>query len=118
MKTLHQWFINSRKATDKIKARFWVAMIAFTPLLARADWTDTANDEMRKFRIGVYTLCGSVALISLCVQGGKWVLARMQGDHSTTAMDYMSQVAVIVVVAGSVALGTYAWGVFGTGSPA
>lgn len=105
-----------RQKVSNCKARLTVALVALTPLLARADWGETVNGELRKVRIALYLITGTVAVGTLIYKGAQWLIARSQGDHSITAMDYGKQVAVIVAVGGAVALATYAWGVFGTGT--
>jgi hypothetical protein len=49
-------------------------------------------------------------------KGIQWLAARAAGDHSTTFMDYLQQILVIVAVGGAVVIATAAWGVYGTGA--
>lgn len=96
--------------------KFVVVAIACTPLFAMADWDSTLLEWGRKIRIGLYALGGSAALTSLVWCGIKWLIARGNGDHSTTFMDYLQQVGVIMVVGGALVLAAAAWQVFGTGT--
>lgn len=102
------------KKFEPYKARFIVAMLSLMPLLAKAEWDDTANDEFKKIRVALYALTGTIAVATLIWRGAQWLIARSQGDHSITAMDYIQQVLIIVVVGGSVALAVYAWGLYAT----
>ena len=101
-----------RKMLEPYKARFIVAMFSLMPLLAKAEWDDTANDEFKKVRVALYAITGTLAVGALVWKGAQWLIARSQGDHSVTAMDYIQQVVITVIVGGSVALGIYAWGLY------
>ncbi|MCS4315581.1 hypothetical protein M2397_005915 [Pseudomonas sp. BIGb0381] len=93
-----------------------VVAIACVPLFAMADWDQTVLDQTRKIRIGMYAAGGSAALISLLWCGIKWLLARANGDHSTTFKDYLEQIWVIIAVGGALVLAAGAWQIFGTGT--
>ena len=107
---------NWRKWLMRRKAQLGAFAVASLPLMARAEWNDTLSTELSNFRLGLYALTGVVAVATLVWKGAQWMIARSQGDHSVTAMDYLQQCGVIVLVGGSFALAVYAWGVFGTGS--
>lgn len=89
--------------------------LALVPLAAHADWIQVVNQYGTNIRIGLYTLAGILAIGSLIWSGIQWMIARAQGDRSHTFMDYVQQVLVIIAVGASVALGTAAWQLFGTG---
>ncbi|MDP4987941.1 MAG: hypothetical protein NWQ08_07455 [Porticoccaceae bacterium] len=101
---------------DKQLVKLLVVVVACTPLLAMAGWDSTLLDWAKKVRIGLYALGGSAALISLCWCGIKWLIARANGDHSTTFMDYLQQVLVIVAVGAAMVVAAGAWQVFGSGT--
>lgn len=89
--------------------------LALVPLAAHADWLSTLNQYGTNIRIGLYTLAGTLAIGSLIWSGVQWLIARAQGDRSHTFMDYVQQVMVIICVGASIAIGTAAWQLFGTG---
>nr|WP_243787343.1 conjugal transfer protein [Pseudomonas amygdali] len=91
--------------------------VACLPGIASADWLTTLNQWGSNIRLGLYTLAGTLGLVCLIWSGAQWLIARSTGDRSHTFMDYLQQVGVLLVVGGSVALGTAAWQVFGTGVP-
>lgn len=91
--------------------------LAYLPGIASADWLTTLNQWGSNIRLGLYTLAGTLGLISLIWSGAQWLIARSTADRSHTFMDYLEQVGVLLVVGGSVLLGTAAWQVFGTGVP-
>ncbi|WP_234708473.1 hypothetical protein [Pseudomonas amygdali] len=62
-------------------------------------------------------LTGTLGLCCLIWSGAKWMIARSTGDRSHTFVDYLEQVAVLMVVGATVAIGTAVWGIFGTGVP-
>lgn len=101
---------------QKQLVKFVVVVIACAPLFAMADWDSTLLEWSRKIRIGLYALGGSAALISLVWCGIKWLIARANGDHSTTFMDYLQQVMVIIAVGAAIVLAAAAWQIFGTGT--
>ncbi len=107
---------NWRKWLSNRKTRLGVMMAAYMPLFAQAEWNDTLGTELSNFRLGLYALCVTAAVATMIWKGAQWLIARSQGDHSVTVMDYVQQCAVIIVVGGSLPLGVYLWGVFGTGS--
>lgn len=107
---------NWRKWLNNRKAQLGAMMAAYMPLLAHAEWDGTLTTELTKFRLGLYAVTGIVAVGTMVWKGAQWLIARSQGDHSITAMDYIQQCAVIVLVGGSISLGVYLWGVYGTGS--
>lgn len=92
--------------------------VALLPGIASADWGDTLQQWGTNVRLVLYALAGTLGLACLIWSGVQWIIARSTGDRSHTFMDYLQQVGVIMVVGGSVALGTAAWQVFGTGAPA
>ncbi len=103
----------------KYLQRVTTAALCLAPLLAVAgDWDQTLVEYGRNVRIGLYAIGGSMALGTIVWSGIRWMMARANGDHSHTFMDYLQQIGVIIVVGGSVVLATAAWQVFGTGSPA
>lgn len=108
---MNNWF----KRLRHMQARLFAALVTLTPLLAEAAWDTSANTELRNFRIALYGLTGTAAVATLIWKGAQWMIARSQGDHSVTAMDYVQQVVLIVLVGGSAALAIYAWGMYGTG---
>ncbi|RMP60058.1 hypothetical protein ALQ20_200234 [Pseudomonas syringae pv. atrofaciens] len=75
------------------------------------------NQSGSNIRLRLYTLEGTLGLVCLIWSGAQWLIARSTGDRSHTFMDYLEQVCVLLVVGGSVLLGTAAWQVFGTGVP-
>ncbi|KPX40060.1 hypothetical protein ALO68_200120 [Pseudomonas syringae pv. helianthi] len=91
--------------------------LACLPGIASADWLSTLNQWGSNIRLGLYTLAGTLGLVCLIWSGARWLIARSTGDRSHTFMDYLEQVGVLLVVGGSVLLGTAAWQVFGTGVP-
>lgn len=104
------------RSTQPRAARVPVTLaLALLPLAAHADWLQTINQYGTNIRIGLYTFAGTLAIGSLVWSGVQWLLARAAGDRSHTFMDYVQQVLVIIAVGASIALGTGAWQVFGTG---
>ncbi|MCK9699840.1 conjugal transfer protein [Pseudomonas syringae pv. syringae] len=91
--------------------------LACLPSIACADWLSTLQQWGSNIRLGLYLLAGTLGLICLIWSGAKWLIARSTGDRSHTFMDYLESMGVLLVVGGSVALGTAAWQVFGTGVP-
>lgn len=89
--------------------------LALVPLAAHADWMQVVNQYGTNIRIGLYSFAGILALVSLIWAGVLWMIARAAGDRSHTFMDYVQQVLVIICVGGSIAIGTAAWQLFGTG---
>jgi hypothetical protein len=86
------------------------------PGMASADWKQTLQQYGSDIRVFLYAISGTIAVGSMIWSGIMWLIARNSGDRSHTFMDYLQQVLVIVAVAGSVALATAAWGIFGTGT--
>jgi hypothetical protein len=87
------------------------------PTLAMADaWDQALLDWGSKIRIALYALAGTLGLISIVWSGIKWLFARAAGDHSHSFFEYLQQVGVVLVIGGSIAIGTAAWQVFGSGS--
>jgi redox-sensitive bicupin YhaK (pirin superfamily) len=107
---------NWRKWLTHRKAQLGALAVACLPLMARAEWNDTLNTELTNFRVGLYALTGTIAVGTMVWKGAQWLIARSQGDHSVTVMDYLQQCGVILLVGGSLSLGVYLWGVFGSGS--
>ena len=101
-----------RKRLSSRLTQLMLAALSYMPFLARADWADTANSELLKVRVGIYMLTGTAAVGTMIWKGARWMIARSQGDHSVTAMDYIQQCIVIIIVGGSVALAVYAWGLY------
>ncbi|EGH45656.1 VirB2 [Pseudomonas syringae pv. pisi str. 1704B] len=91
--------------------------LAYLPGIASADWLTTLQQYGSNIRLGIYMLTGTLGLCCLIWSGAKWMIARSTGDRSHTFVDYLEQVAVLMVVGGAVALGTAVWGIFGTGVP-
>lgn len=103
---------------NKTEVGILLVSLALLPGFASADWLDTLQQWGTNIRLGLYALAGTLGLGCLIWSGVQWLIARSTGDRSHTFMDYLQQVGVILVVGGSVALGTAAWQVFGTGAPA
>lgn len=91
---------------------------AYMPLIAHADWGDDVNAEARKARIALYLICGTVGVGTMVWKGINLLLARANGDHSVTLMDYLKQCCLVGLVAASVPLGVWAWNFFGSGATA
>ncbi|PBP37531.1 conjugal transfer protein [Pseudomonas syringae] len=102
---------------NKGELGIFLVALAFLPSIASADWLTTLNQWGSNIRLGLYTLAGTLGVVCLVWSGAKWLIARSTGDRSHTFMDYLESMGVLLVVGGSVALGTAAWQVFGTGVP-
>ncbi|KFF42176.1 conjugal transfer protein [Pseudomonas sp. BRG-100] len=87
-------------------------------MAASTGWSQTLQEWATNIRLALYALGGTLGLGCLMWSGIRWLIARATGDHSHTFMDYLQQVAVLVVVGGTMVLGAAAWQVFGTGAPA
>ncbi|WP_308811078.1 type IV secretion system protein VirB2 [Pseudomonas protegens] len=85
-------------------------------LVMAAEWDQKLIEIGRAVRIGMYAVGGSLALITLMWSGIKWLIARSNGDHSHTFIDYLQQLGVVGVVGGTLIFGAWAWGVFGSGT--
>lgn len=97
-----------------------IALVALCcmPALAMADWQSTLQTWGTNIRTALYALGGTLALATLMWSGIQWLIARSTGDRSHTFMDYLQQVGVLLVVGGTMVLGTAAWQVFGSAAPA
>ncbi|HBP4890402.1 TPA: type IV secretion system protein VirB2 [Pseudomonas aeruginosa] len=97
--------------------RLAVFLAVYTPLIAMADeWDQKAVQLARNIRLGMFAIGGSLALLSLLWVGIGWMIARANGDHSKTFMDYVNQVIVIAAVGAALILGAWAWAYFGGGT--
>ncbi|WP_325347138.1 hypothetical protein [Xylophilus sp.] len=114
------------KALKKLKSkgheagqRLAVFLAVYTPLMAMADeWDQKAVQVAKNIRLGMFAIGGSLALLSLLWVGIGWMIARANGDHSKTFMDYVNQVIVIAAVGAALILGAWAWAYFGGGTVA
>lgn len=101
----------------EVMLRIAVFLAVYIPFTARADeWDEKAVQLARNIRLGMFAIGGSLALLSLLWVGIGWMLARANGDHSKTFMDYVNQVIVIAAVGAALILGAWAWAYFGGGT--
>lgn len=109
-----------RKTMFNIKnaTRFIGLIVCLIPMFAVADaWDQTLVSTGRSIRIGMYLVAGTIALVTIVWSGTQWMIARVNGDHSHSFMDYLKQLAVIGTVGAGIGLAAWAWQIFGTGNP-
>lgn len=94
-----------------------LALCCMPALAMAATWDQALQKWGTDIRLALYGLGGTLGLGCLMWSGIQWMIARSTGDRSHTFMDYLQQVAVLVVVGGTMVLGAAAWQVFGTGTP-
>lgn len=93
-------------------------VVCIIPMFAMADaWDQTLVATGRSIRIGMYLIAGTLSVITVVWSGGQWLLARANGDHSHSFLDYLKQLAVVGAVGAGIGLAAWAWGIFGTGNP-
>lgn len=103
---------------NKQELHIIVLALACVPTLASADWMSTLQTYATNIRLGLYAIGGTIAVSGLVWSGIQWLLSRMAGDRSHGFMDYLKDTGVVVAVGAAVVLGTAAWQVFGSGTPA
>lgn len=83
------------------------------PLIAHADeWDQKANAMAQKIQTGLYLVGGSMAGVTMLWKGVQWLIARSNGDHSVTFLDYLKQGAAIAAVGGGIVVATALWQYF------
>lgn len=87
--------------------------VALVPQVAFAAWYDPILSFAREFKTGLIILGGITALCSLVYCGVGWLVSRMVGSMEIQFFDYLKTAGVIGVVGGSVALGTWAYSLWG-----
>ncbi|MEQ0866942.1 hypothetical protein [Pseudomonas aeruginosa] len=96
--------------------RLAVFLAVYTPFAMADEWDQKAVQLAKNIRLGMFAIGGSLALLSLLWVGIGWMIARANGDHSKTFMDYVNQVIVIAAVGAALILGAWAWAYFGGGT--
>lgn len=83
------------------------------PLIAHADeWDQKANQMAQKIQVGLYLIGGTMAGVTMLWKGIQWLIARSNGDHSVTFLDYLKQGGAIAAVGGGIVLATALWQYF------
>ena len=103
---------------NKTELHIFLVAVACLPGFASADWSDTLQTWGTSIRLALYALAGTLGLCCLMWSGAQWMIARATGDRSHTFMDYLQQMGVLLVVGGTMAIGTAIWQIFGSGAPA
>lgn len=86
---------------------------AAMPLIAHADeWDQKSNQLAVKIQTGLYLVGGSLAGVTMLWKGIQWLIARSNGDHSVTFLDYLKQGAAIMAVGAGIVASTAAWSYF------
>lgn len=103
---------------NKHELHILVLSLACLPTLASATWITTLQTQATNIRLGLYALGGTIAVGGLVWSGIQWLFSRMSGDRSHGFMDYLKDTGVVVAVGAAVVMGTGAWQIFGSGTPA
>ena len=105
--------VKLNKLKNKIICRVVPVALAAMPMLANADdWDSKANSLALKIQTGLYLIGGSMAGVTMLWKGIQWLIARSNGDHSVTFLDYLKQGASIAAVGGGIVAAAGMWQYF------